>query len=84
MLTHIIAILSLSVLCGSWVVFQQWLAREDPHNPGIEGRGSCQGSGGSCSCASGYAHCENAEEPPNGGPTKHQLHDVLKSLNSLS
>ena len=81
MLSNIIAVLSLSLLCGFWIVFQQWLTREDPNNPGVEGRTSCSASGGACTCGSGHSHCENEHETQSI-PTKHQLHDVLKVIDN--
>ncbi|MET0023198.1 MAG: hypothetical protein ABW085_02965 [Sedimenticola sp.] len=28
--THIFALIGLSLLCGAWVLFQRWLAKQDP------------------------------------------------------
>jgi hypothetical protein len=46
MLTHLIAILSLAVLCGAWVAFQRWLHKLDPELPGLDR--SCSGGCGAC------------------------------------
>ena len=37
---ELLAILSLGILCGAWVVFQRWLARVDPD---LAQQGSCCG-----------------------------------------
>ena len=54
-MTEAIAILSLALLCGCWVIFQRWIARLDPQAPGIDracsgcpNSGACHGAG---SCA---------------------------------
>ena len=43
---HLLAILALGVLCGSWVLFQRWIAARDPSLPGI--RRSCTGCTSEC------------------------------------
>ena len=51
MLTHIFALIGLVALCVAWVLFRQWLVRQDPERKEAckPGCGSC-GSGG---CSSG-------------------------------
>jgi len=51
MITHIFALIGLVALCAAWVLFQQWLVRQDPERKEAfkPGCGSC-GSGG---CSSG-------------------------------
>ncbi|MCP4992542.1 MAG: hypothetical protein GY934_01970 [Gammaproteobacteria bacterium] len=48
MLVHIISLAGLILLCVAWVLFQQWLTRQDPeryggYQPGCGacGKGSC-------------------------------------------
>ena len=42
MVGHGLAVLGLAGLCALWVVFQRWIARHDPVQPGVEDRcGSC-------------------------------------------
>ena len=48
MWTHLFAILGLSLLCAAWVLFQQWLKRQGPHQGDFEER--CKGGCGACSC----------------------------------
>jgi hypothetical protein len=43
MLTHLIAVIALSVLCGAWVLFQCWLKRVDPDAHGVEDASGCRG-----------------------------------------
>jgi hypothetical protein len=48
MLTHFIALFALPLLCVLWVVFQQWLAKNDPVYQGYKsGCGGCTRSCGS-------------------------------------
>ena len=43
MLTHIFALLGLSLLCALWVLFQRWLVRQDPDKKEVfrPGCGAC-------------------------------------------
>lgn len=42
MLTHVLAVVGLSVMCGLWFVIQQWVARHMPDRPsGCGGCGGC-------------------------------------------
>ena len=50
---YALAILALVVLCGLWVLFQQWVAKRMPEAPGIGRR--CDG----CS----REHCEHHGTP---------------------
>lgn len=39
---YALSVVGLAALCGSWVVFQRWIARHDPGSPGVEGNcGRC-------------------------------------------
>jgi hypothetical protein len=50
MLTHVLAIVGLSVMCVLWYVIQQWVARNMPDRPrgGCGGCGGMGGGGGGC------------------------------------
>lgn len=48
MLTHLLAMVALSFLCGAWVLVQRAVARHDPEAPTVEDR--CGSRGG---CAKG-------------------------------
>lgn len=57
---YVIAILLLGALCGAWVIFQRWFAKEMPDAPGIERR--CDGCTGDGSCGNpNYACAREAE-----------------------
>ncbi|KRT54063.1 hypothetical protein Ga0074115_102165 [endosymbiont of Ridgeia piscesae] len=55
MWTHLLALLGLAALCGSWIIFQDWLKRQDPSYRGYKagcgacGNGACESEQGSCS-----------------------------------
>lgn len=51
MLHHVIAIVVLSLLCGSWVLFQRWIAEKNPEGRSIEKSGSCCGQCGAGACS---------------------------------
>ncbi len=53
MRTHLIAILSLGILCGAWIIFQEWIRRLDRTAPGI--RRKCSDCDGSCETERGAA-----------------------------
>ncbi|MBZ0171034.1 MAG: hypothetical protein K8E66_01510 [Phycisphaerales bacterium] len=56
---YLIAILLLAALCGGWVVFQMWFAKNMPDAPGIERR--CDGCTGDASCGNpDYACAQEA------------------------
>jgi len=61
MTTHILALLGLVALCAAWVLFQQWLVRQDPERGEAfkPGCGAC-GSGG---CASDSCTTETVKVP---------------------
>ncbi len=47
MLTHLLSLLALPLLCVLWVVFQGWLAKQDPDYGGYKaGCGGCTRSCG--------------------------------------
>ncbi|MCU7938190.1 MAG: hypothetical protein KZQ64_07435 [gamma proteobacterium symbiont of Bathyaustriella thionipta] len=47
MMTHILSLIALIVLCVLWIVFQQWLAKQDPKYKGYQaGCGGCSRSCG--------------------------------------
>ncbi len=47
MLTHFLSLLALPVLCVLWVIFQSWLAKQDPDYQGYKaGCGGCTRSCG--------------------------------------
>ncbi len=58
---HLLAVLGLGLACGLWVLFQRWVQRQDPEQPGVEGSKGCsqwregsavaQGDCASCSVA---------------------------------
>lgn len=48
---YVLPILSLAVVCGLWIVFQQWIARQMPGAPGIRRR--CSGCTQDCTCDTG-------------------------------
>ena len=63
MITHIFALIGLVVLCAGWVLFQQWLVRQDPERKAAfkPGCGACGKRGcteDSCTSA------ENSDVPP--------------------
>ena len=46
-MTHILSLIGLSLLCVLWVIFQQWLAKQDPKYKGYQaGCGGCSRSCG--------------------------------------
>ena len=46
-MTHILSLIGLSLLCVLWLIFQQWLARQDPEYKGYQaGCGGCTRSCG--------------------------------------
>ena len=47
MLTHILSLSALILLCVLWVIFQGWLARQDPDYKGY--KAGCGGCTRSCS-----------------------------------
>ena len=47
MMTYILSLISLPLLCVLWIVFQQWLAKQDPKYKGYQaGCGGCSRSCG--------------------------------------
>ena len=46
MLTYIISLLALPLLCVMWIIFQGWLARQDPNYQGY--KAGCGGCSRSC------------------------------------
>jgi|GEM_PF-2876323 len=50
---YALAVIALIVLCGAWVLFQQWVAKRMPEAPGIHRR--CDG------CTAD--HCEHSDSP---------------------
>ncbi|MCU7799295.1 MAG: hypothetical protein KZQ70_03900 [gamma proteobacterium symbiont of Lucinoma myriamae] len=46
-MTYILSLIALPLLCGLWIVFQQWLAAQDPKYKGYQaGCGGCSRSCG--------------------------------------
>ena len=41
MLHHVLAVLGLGLACGLWVLFQRWIAKHDPEQPGVESSHRC-------------------------------------------
>ena len=49
-MTHILALVGITLLCAAWIKFQLWMKRIDPDKEGFRpGCGACQS--GSCSQA---------------------------------
>jgi hypothetical protein len=45
-MSHLLALIGLSLLCAAWVLFQRWLARQDPekkagYRPGCGACSNC-------------------------------------------
>ena len=55
MATHVLAVIGLGLLCGAWVLIQQFFARHDPEAPGVEKCHTC-GSADSCKSGGGHRH----------------------------
>ncbi len=51
-MSHLLSILALAVLLFGWVLFQQWLRRNDPEQFYRPGCGACGSGSGSCSSSS--------------------------------
>jgi len=43
MMTHLFALIGLSLLCAGWMLFQRWLAKQDPERDEVfkPGCGAC-------------------------------------------
>jgi len=61
MLGHLLAVLGLGLACGLWVLFQRWIARRDPGQPGVEGsvRGAACGVEGGCAGCGRREGCDD-------------------------
>jgi len=55
-MTHLLALVGLTLLCAAWIAFQLWLKRLDPDKGDFHpGCGACQGG----SCHSGGCATDN-------------------------
>ena len=69
MWTDLVAVVGLALLAGAWVLVQQWVGRQDPQQPGVEGSrcgrhctGACERDG-VCEREAGFGVGEAAVSP---------------------
>jgi hypothetical protein len=45
---QVLSVLGLGIACGAWILFQRWIARKDPGQPGVERSCGTCGKAGAC------------------------------------
>lgn len=76
MMTHILSLIALPLLCVLWIVFQQWLAKQDPKYKGYQA-----GCGG-CSRSCGDAE-KNSEQSQNQGSNCSDFKEKVKKIHFI-
>ncbi|GEM_PF-1698848 len=69
-MAYFISLIALPLLCVFWIVFQQWLARQDPKYQGYQA-----GCGG-CSRSCGEAKQEIKTQQNSAGVNKEKIHYI--------